>query len=71
MQKAATGKTASRKTLSWQPRKSINIDDALPNENALVCEDIDNDGKKDLIVVGRDAIYIVLQKKDGYSRRAG
>ncbi|MGA2070826.1 MAG: VCBS repeat-containing protein [Sedimentisphaerales bacterium] len=53
------------KTLSWQPVKRINIDDALPNDNALVCEDIDNDGKKDLLVVGRDAIYVVLQKKDG------
>jgi FG-GAP-like repeat len=53
------------KTLTWQPVKRINIDDALPNENALICEDIDNDGKKDLIVVGRDAIYILLQKKDG------
>jgi hypothetical protein len=53
------------KTLTWQPVKRINIDDALPNENALICEDIDNDGKKDLIVVGRDAIYVLLQKKDG------
>jgi len=53
------------KTLTWQPVKRINIDDALPNENALICEDIDNDGKKDLIVVGRDAVYILLQKKDG------
>jgi hypothetical protein len=57
-------KTKSR-TLTWQPAKRINIDDALPNENALICEDIDNDGKKDLIVVGRDAIYVLLQKKDG------
>ena len=53
------------KTLTWQPVKRINIDDALPNDNALICEDIDNDGKKDLIVVGRDAIYVLLQKKDG------
>jgi hypothetical protein len=53
------------KTLTWQPRKRISIDDALPNENALICEDIDNDGRKDLLAVGRDAIYIVLQKKDG------
>jgi hypothetical protein len=53
------------KTLTWQPVKRINIDDALPNENALICEDIDNDGRKDLIVVGRDAIYVLLQKKDG------
>jgi hypothetical protein len=53
------------KALTWQPRKRINIDDALANENALVCEDIDNDGKKDLIAVSRDALYVVLQKKDG------
>ena len=53
------------KVLSWQPMKRINIDDALTNENALVCEDIDNDGRKDLIVVSRDALYVVLQKKDG------
>ncbi|MGB7581963.1 MAG: VCBS repeat-containing protein [Sedimentisphaerales bacterium] len=53
------------KTLTWQPVKRINIDDALPNENALICADIDNDGRKDLIVVGRDAIYVLLQKKDG------
>ncbi len=53
------------KTLLWQPRKKINIEDALPNENALLCEDIDNDGKKDIIVISRDAVYVVLQKKDG------
>ncbi|MGD1042434.1 MAG: VCBS repeat-containing protein [Sedimentisphaerales bacterium] len=64
LQKPQQGKNKS-KTLTWQPRKRINIDDALPNENALICEDIDNDGKKDLLVVGRDAIYVVLQKKDG------
>jgi len=52
------------KALTWQPRKRINIDDALPNENALICEDIDNDGKKDLIAVSRDALYVALQKKD-------
>ena len=53
------------RTLAWQPVKRINIDDALLNDNALICEDIDNDGRKDLVVVGRDAIYVLLQKKDG------
>ena len=53
------------KTLSWQPRKRIGIDDALPGVNALVCADINNDGKKDIIAAGRDAVYIVLQKEDG------
>ena len=54
-----------QKDLGWQPRKRVNIDDALPNENALVCADIDNDGRLDLILAGRQAVYIVLQKKDG------
>ncbi len=54
-----------QKDLGWQQRKRINIDDALPSENALVCTDIDNDGKADLILASRQAVYIVLQKEDG------
>jgi hypothetical protein len=51
--------------LAWQARIRINIDDALPNPNGLVCYDVDNDAKLDLIVASRNAVYIVLQKKDG------
>jgi hypothetical protein len=65
LQKPREEKGQKQKDLSWQPRKRINIDDALPSENALVCADIDNDGKKDLILAGREAVYIVLQKNDG------
>lgn len=54
-----------QKDLSWRQRKRVNIDDALPSENALVCTDIDNDGKSDLILSSRQALYIVLQKGDG------
>ncbi len=51
--------------LNWDQKKRINILDALPNENALVCADVNNDGRMDLIIVSRDAVYIVLQKQDG------
>ena len=71
LQKPAQSAAGSRKSaagprdLAWQPRIRINIDDALTSPNGLVCYDVDNDGKKDLIVASRNAIYIVLQKPDG------
>ena len=51
--------------LSWRSRKKIKIDDGLLNNNALACADLNNDGKDDLALAGRDAVYIILQKKDG------
>jgi hypothetical protein len=65
LQKMGGQKGGKQKTIEWQQRKRINIDDALPSENALACADIDNNGKKDLILAGRDAVYIVFQKQDG------
>jgi hypothetical protein len=65
LQKTGGQKGGKQKTIEWQQRKRISVNDALPNENALVCADIDNDGKKDLILSGRDAVYIVFQKQDG------
>ncbi len=53
------------RTLSWQTRKKIKIDDGLTNPNALACSDLNNDGADDLILAGRDGVYIILQKKDG------
>ncbi len=53
------------KTLNWQTRKKIKIDDGLANPNALVCADLNNDGADDLVLAGRDSVYIILQKKDG------
>jgi hypothetical protein len=65
LQKQGGQKGGKEKTIEWQQRKRINIEDALPSENALACADIDNDGRNDLIVAARDAVYIVFQKQDG------
>ncbi len=65
LQKPREEKGQKQKELSWKPRKRVNIDDGLPSENALVCADIDNDAKLDLIIASRQAVYIVLQKDDG------
>jgi hypothetical protein len=64
LQKASdTGKKSER--LSWQTRKKIDIDDGLATVNGLVCGDLNNDGSDDLALVGRDSVYIILQKEDG------
>jgi len=52
-------------TLNWRTRKKIKIEDGLLSQNALVCDDLNNDGKDDLVLSGRDTIYIILQKEDG------
>jgi len=51
--------------LSWHTRKRIAIDDGLQTPYALVCADLNGDGLADLALAARDAIYLVLQKKDG------
>ena len=65
LQKPGETEAGKPKTLSWQTRKEIKIDDGLTTPNALVCADLNNDGKDDLALAGRDGIYIILQKKDG------
>ncbi|HUW18486.1 MAG TPA: VCBS repeat-containing protein [Sedimentisphaerales bacterium] len=65
LQKSSETETAKPKTLDWRTRKKIEIEDGLMNSDALVCADLNNDGAKDLALAGRDAVYIVLQKKDG------
>lgn len=62
LQKKAAGKQDS---LRWQSRKKIPIDDGLITSNALACADLNHDGTDDLALVGRDGIYIIVQKKDG------
>ncbi|MBN2315505.1 MAG: VCBS repeat-containing protein, partial [Sedimentisphaerales bacterium] len=62
LQKTAAGK---RDSLSWQTRKKIQIDDGLLTSNALACADLNHDGTDDLALVGRDGVYIIVQKKDG------
>ena len=63
--KARDKKSKESKILSWQTRKKIKIDDGLPTLTALACADLNNDGMSDLAIAGRNAVYIVLQKKDG------
>jgi len=62
LQKKESGPKVS---LSWQTRKKIQITDGLLTSNGLACADLDNDGADDLALAGRDAVYIILQKKDG------
>ena len=65
LQKAGETETDKPKTLSWQTRKKIKIDDGLVTSQALVCDDLNNDGSDDLVLAGPDAIYIIAQKEDG------
>jgi hypothetical protein len=51
--------------LSWEDKKKIKIDDALPGGGSLVCADLTNDGKEDLIVAAADKVYLIEQLKDG------
>jgi len=64
LQKASEAEAGKPRTLSWQTRKKINIDDGLVTSGALVCADLNNDGKDDLALASRDGIYIILQKED-------
>ncbi|MCK4753152.1 MAG: VCBS repeat-containing protein, partial [Planctomycetes bacterium] len=65
LQKPADTENEKTKTLSWQTRKKIKIDDGLLTPNALLCADLNNDGADDLVLAGRKTIYIILQKTDG------
>ena len=64
LQKSA-GPNEKKTDLNWKAVKKIKIDDGLLNSNSLECADIDNDNKTDLILVGADAVYVILQKADG------
>ncbi|MFA5251960.1 MAG: VCBS repeat-containing protein, partial [Phycisphaerae bacterium] len=65
LQKAGETEAGKPKTLNWRTRKKIKIDDGLTNPGALVCADLNNDGKDDLALAGRNGVYIILQKEDG------
>ncbi len=65
LQKAGESKEGKSATLNWQAAKKIEIDDGLLSPNMLVCADLNNDGRADLALAGREAVYIILQKKDG------
>jgi len=65
LQKADEGGADEKAQLSWRMRKKIKIDDGLLTPYALICGDLNNDGRDDLALAGRDTIYIVAQKEDG------
>lgn len=60
LQKA--GKSTS---LTWGAKEKIKIDDGLLVSKALLCADVNSDRRDDLVLAGRDAVYLVLQKDDG------
>lgn len=64
LQKAGETETDKAK-LSWRTRKKIKIDDGLVTSGALVCSDLNNDGRDDLVLAGRDSVYVIAQKDDG------
>ncbi len=65
LQKTPDQKADRIKTLSWRTRKKIKIDDGLLTPNVLQCADLNNDGTDDLVLAGRDSVYLVSQKEDG------
>jgi hypothetical protein len=65
LQKTGEKKGKEGRVLAWQTRKKIKIDDGLSLIDALVCADLNNDGLDDLALAGRNAVYIISQKKDG------
>jgi hypothetical protein len=65
LQKKTDANEAKPNKLSWETRKKIKIEDAQPGPSSLVCADLTNDGKADLIVAAPDKVYLIEQKKDG------
>ncbi len=65
LQKADETKAGEAKSLSWDTREKIRIDDGLATPNALACADLSHDGKDDLALASRDGVYLVEQKKGG------
>jgi hypothetical protein len=65
LQKADEDERDKSKSLSWETRKKIKIDDGLLTSNMLVCADLNNDNADDLALAGRDSVYVVVQKEDG------
>ncbi|HSV27232.1 MAG TPA: VCBS repeat-containing protein, partial [Sedimentisphaerales bacterium] len=58
-------KDAEDGTLGWHNHRRIRIEDGQRNRLALICADLDQDGRMDLAMAGQDTIHIVFQKPDG------
>lgn len=53
------------KSLIWQNLKKIKIDDGLGFSSAIAADDINADGRNDLLVLSADAVYVLMQQTDG------
>ncbi len=51
--------------INWERPKKINVQDGLNYTNALVCTDINNDGKDDLLLAAKNGIYTITQTEAG------
>lgn len=64
LRKKDEGEEKETKELKWRTRKKIDIDDGLLSSNALICADLNNDGKSDLVLAANDGVYFIEQKED-------
>ncbi len=51
--------------LGWQRRQKIKIDDGVLNSKAIACDDLNGDGKDDIVLAGNKSVYLIAQKEDG------
>ncbi len=65
LQKKSETTDKQTKSLSWRTRKKIEINDGFVSSNALVCSDLNNDGRQDLALAANDGVYFIEQKEDG------
>jgi len=65
LQKKIEAADDQTKSLSWRTRKKIEINDAIMSTNALICADLNNDGRKDLVLAANDGVYFIEQTEDG------
>ncbi len=54
-----------RSTIRWRAPERIAVEDGLETANALQCADLNRDGRSDLVLAGRQQLYVLLQTPDG------
>ena len=65
LQKATPDSDQQPKALGWRTRKKIDIQDGLMTPDSLICTDLNSDGRDDLALASREAVYMLFQKADG------
>ncbi len=51
--------------LKWQKAKIVTVKKGLLTKKALACGDINGDGLDDIVIAGKECIYLVTQNKSG------